>query len=690
MTELGEELGLAPPTTEVGRALGRRVLTRQALIGLVSFLTVGLLAPWSLILESRHLAPIWLLCVEVGALSVLVTMLSSMRRLRKARIVMEALALEPERVVPEDVGALAAVPFALTTRFVAVGAIAATLTAIPGVRPPDLDDARSLSLALLMFTIICASGVVHYVAVRDATIRAIELSPLEPITAWLERDALRLAPQKRVVRKILLAVVVPVALVGVATVLVAHAHVRAFVEMSRHETAMQLARIALEPIPGGADTGRDDAVATAAAHGFFIRHAIADDASEATGHETATQTRLVTDQLQTQLVTSYGEATVRYSAKLSADAVTSGVWLAVLAVLLAALSGGAFGRMLAADLVLATHQVSSLGTETVMKGQARVAGPARFAVVAQLGRSVEALAERFRVFAAAQERALTAKAGSRRMKQLLFASVSHDLKSPLNAVLGFAELVRDEPLSPAQLENLDLVESRGRELLALIETILDAARVEAGQLALAPAAIDVDDLIRDALVVARDLSANKSLEVIVELARGIAPVYVDPTYGPRAVAVLMAHAIQTAESAHGQAIRVRGSLPARSHEDGEAMARLDIEYVAGENRPSLLEAQLAGKLSSGTGRGLVLRLSLARSIIELHGGRVEVGHGTHGAAVVTCRLPIASTVMLEDGPTLELPAKDKARLEERFDMRAPMDSQAAIETTVRKKRQRRG
>ena len=236
----------------------------------------------------------------------------------------------------------------------------------------------------------------------------------------------------------------------------------------------------------------------------------------------------------------------------------------------------------------------------MLKGRARLAGPARFAVVAGLGRSVEALAERFRVFAAAQERALTAKAASRRMKQLLFASVSHDLKSPLNAILGFAELVRDEPLSPSQRESLDMVAGRGRELLVLIETILDAARVEAGQLQLMPTAVDVDDLIADALSKARDLSGERQLEVIVEMARGIPPLNVDRTYASRAVGVLISHAMDTGTAVRGRAIRVRGSLPARQQYDGFTMARIDIEYVASSNRPSVLEAQLAGKIPSST------------------------------------------------------------------------------------------
>src|SRR6185437_10325246 len=147
-----------------------------------------------------------------------------------------------------------------------------------------------------------------------------------------------------------------------------------------------------------------------------------------------------------------------------------------LAVLLAALLGALFGRVLASDLEQATRSVRLLGTESVLRGGTQIARPARFSMVGELGRAIEELTARFRVFAEAQEKALDARAAAHRMRSLLFASVSHDLKSPLNAVLGFAELVGQGLLTDAQRESLELIQKRGRELLGLIETILDAAR----------------------------------------------------------------------------------------------------------------------------------------------------------------------------------------------------------------------
>jgi len=332
---------------------------------------------------------------------------------------------------------------------------------------------------------------------------------------------------------------------------------------------------------------------------------------------------------------------VRYSAELSSDVVTTGVWVALLAVVIAALLGLVFGSTLASDLVLATERVARLGAEHALRGEARVAGRARFRVVAQLGHSVEALAERFREFAAAQERALEGKAAGQRMRQLLFASMSHDLKSPLNAILGFAELVREEPLTAPQRENLGMVSGRGRELLVLIETILDAARVEAGQLRLHPQAVSPEALLGGAIRKARDLTAQHQVDVVMEIAPGMPALWVDPVHAERAVAVLIAHALATAVDAPSRAIRVRGALPMRAGRDAQrpVAAHFHIDFVAAGSRPSLLDAKLKGQLQSSGDRGMALRLSLARSIIELHRSRVEVGRGPHGAAVVSCALP---------------------------------------------------
>ncbi|MSP24637.1 MAG: HAMP domain-containing histidine kinase, partial [Myxococcales bacterium] len=383
---------------------------------------------------------------------------------------------------------------------------------------------------------------------------------------------------------------------------------------------------------------REEALAAALAHGFSIR-----PVARPTEPGEPASVRLPSGHVELAVALAPSEvarepaARVRYAAELASNITAIGAVILLFSVAAAALIGRAFGTALASDLVLASQRVASLGTEAASHAADPTAERSRFAVVAELDDSVARLASRFSEFAAAQRRALRARAAAQRVKQLLFASVSHDLKNPLNAILGFAELVREEPLSSAQLESLEMVVSRGRELLRLIETILDAARVEAGQLKLAKERTSASVLVNLALEIARELVAERGSDVLVELPRDLPALSVDRTRGPLALAALIAHAMASARASSGGAVRIRGS----GGKDGGG-PRIWIEHADGHGQPALLASQLTGRSPSARDRGLVLRLSLARAVIELHGGRVEVGRGQRRESVVTCYWPAAS------------------------------------------------
>jgi signal transduction histidine kinase len=301
--------------------------------------------------------------------------------------------------------------------------------------------------------------------------------------------------------------------------------------------------------------------------------------------------------------------------------------IALFATGLAGALGAALGTALGRDLRAATRDVRDLGTDAVLSGGTRVVRAARFRMVGRLGTAIERLAGRFRIFAKAQERSIEARQAAARMRGLFFASVSHDLKSPLNAILGFAELVRKSELSAGQLESLNLIDRRGRELLALIETILDAARVEAGQLSLLLDAADVPSLLVEAAMKAQDLASSATGQVVPSWDPVLPLVRVDPVRIPRALATFMAHALRSTE---GGELHVHGSaVPGGVRIDVELPRRdPDLESLLVPN-PERAETQH---------RGLALGLRLARSVVELHGGTVEVGE-RGGVPAVSVLLP---------------------------------------------------
>jgi signal transduction histidine kinase len=223
-----------------------------------------------------------------------------------------------------------------------------------------------------------------------------------------------------------------------------------------------------------------------------------------------------------------GSAEVRFLGTTEGVLGLSFVGLALMMTALAGWLGTMLGTALGRDLRAATRDVRDLGTEAVLSGGTRVVRAARFRMVARLGQAIEQLAGRFAYLPRLRSVPSTRDRRPHGLRGLFFASVSHDLKSPLNAVLGFTELVRRTELSPGQLESLDLIDRRGRELLALIETILDAARVEAGQLSLVLDAAEVPALLEEASIKGKDLASLAEAIVVPSWDANLPLVRVDP------------------------------------------------------------------------------------------------------------------------------------------------------------------
>lgn len=265
---------------------------------------------------------------------------------------------------------------------------------------------------------------------------------------------------------------------------------------------------------------------------------------------------------------------------------------------------------------------------------------------APLARAARSLQVRFDQARTAKELARSSRENARRARGLLFAGVSHDLKGPLNALLGFADLMLLDPLTEGQRESLDLITSRGRELVALVETLLDSARVEAGQLGVTTREVDLTQVLNDARDKACELvHAEKEVQLVFD--DQLPRVSVDAAHLTRAFALVIAHALKSrgGSSPDLGAFANGGKLGAsepdavivRARNVGDAI-RVDVEHrAAGPTAAALEELYFTEK----RGRGLRLGLRLARTIFELHGGRIEVLEKTNGRPAVSCFVRIA-------------------------------------------------
>ncbi len=254
------------------------------------------------------------------------------------------------------------------------------------------------------------------------------------------------------------------------------------------------------------------------------------------------------------------------------------------------------------------------------------------------------LEPRFDEVAAAERSARTALENAERARGILFAGISHDLKGPLNALLGFADLLALEELTPGQRESLEIVSSRGRELVALVETILDSARVEMGQLGISPRRVRLDEILEEASRKANELvHVDTGIEVIID--ERLPSIDADPIHLTRALALVIAHALKASATATpaGGISRVEKPIATervvvRARGVGQEL-RVDVEHKKSGPTAAALEELY---FSNRRGRGLRLGLRLARTIFELHGGHIEVLERTNGRPSVACFLPVGA------------------------------------------------
>jgi signal transduction histidine kinase len=546
-------------------------------------------------------------------------------RLRKLRFALRALAVGSNAVEAHELLEMSEEPKQVLGGWT-VPSLLSALVSTTVFRPKLLDLTTGVTLCLLGAVIVAAAALPLFGLLRSAFSLALEFSPPDKMRDVVEDAERRGLIVERVSRRMIAAVTTPVAFLTLGAALIVSAHLRRADERSREETARVLARASLEQRPGSvAGAGIDAAIEQGRALGFDAR--VRDDLQ---GYAvTRGEDGIVT------VVTPLddGSAEVRFLGSTQGVLGLSFVGVALMMTALAGWLGTMLGSALGRDLRAATRDIRDLGTEAVLSGGTRVVRAARFRMVARLGRAIEQLAQRFRVFAKAQERSIDARQAAARMRGLFFASVSHDLKSPLNAVLGFTELVRNTELSAGQRESLEMIDQRGRELLALIETILDAARVEAGQLSLLLDAAEVPALLEDAAMKGIDLASSPEVVIMPSWDEQLPLVRVDPVRIPRALATFVAHALRSTTSGE---LHVHGSAVPGG-------VRIDIELPRPDpDLETLLKP--SPRRPETQHRGLALGLRLARSVVELHGGTVEIGErgGVPAVSVLLPEMPGAS------------------------------------------------
>ncbi|HKX30281.1 MAG TPA: hybrid sensor histidine kinase/response regulator [Blastocatellia bacterium] len=273
--------------------------------------------------------------------------------------------------------------------------------------------------------------------------------------------------------------------------------------------------------------------------------------------------------------------------------------------------------------------------------------------------------ERSQLFA--QEQAARAKAeAANRLKDEFLALVSHELRSPLNAINGWTKILRAGRLTPDETaQALAIIERNAWVQTQLIEDLLDVSSIIMGKLKMERQAVDVEVMIGAALDTMRPAAEAKQIR-LERLSEPLDLVLkADPNRLQQAIWNLISNAVKFTPAGGQVGVEV-----ARAGEQVRISVSDTGIGIAPDFLPYVFERFRQAELAIGRKYGgLGLGLAIVRHIVELHGGEVEaVSEGMGRGATFTIKLPLTVPAGIGERPTamasrtMEVPAVIAARL----------------------------
>jgi PAS domain S-box-containing protein len=250
--------------------------------------------------------------------------------------------------------------------------------------------------------------------------------------------------------------------------------------------------------------------------------------------------------------------------------------------------------------------------------------------------TVEDVTEKFE-----QDRALRAALRqaeiANKMKAAFLAAMSHELKTPLNAVLGFSEIIRDEVLGPigheAYREYAGDIHKSGTRLLSVINDVLDVSRLEGGLVTIEARSENILDVAEAAIKL---VPTHDQRRIEIAVPADMPSLQVDPRRLAQALGNLLANALKFTPEAGRVCLTARlqpgGGVHLLVEDTGIGMAE---ETIAAALEPF---RQLDGSLARRF-EGAGLGLSIAKALAELHGGALSVKSAVGKGTTVTIALP---------------------------------------------------
>jgi len=230
-------------------------------------------------------------------------------------------------------------------------------------------------------------------------------------------------------------------------------------------------------------------------------------------------------------------------------------------------------------------------------------------------------AEREREQLLKQEKAARAEAqAANQSKDEFLTVVSHELRSPLNSILGYARLLRTRPSDVSQIkQTVEIIERNGRMQLQLIEDLLDTARIISGKLKLEVHPVALVGVVAAAIEAVRPAAQAKGIEMVSDIDPRAGQITGDPGRLQQVVWNLLSNAIKFTPRSGRVELRMESvdhCIRITVSDTGKGIEPEFLPFVFDRFRQS--DSSSARRFG-----GLGLGLSLVKQLVELHGGTVE-------------------------------------------------------------------
>jgi signal transduction histidine kinase len=239
-----------------------------------------------------------------------------------------------------------------------------------------------------------------------------------------------------------------------------------------------------------------------------------------------------------------------------------------------------------------------------------------------------------------QESADEAAEADRRQLEFLTV-ISHDLRTPLNSVIGFSQLLlegTEGELNQEQKVDVQRILNAGRHLLSLVNDVVDISKIESGMIELSLGRVDIQEVIQHSLEATSALPRGGPVGLRTDIEADLPAVHADETRLLQILINLVGNALKFTTEGEvrvwaGRAAGGSGWLSVRVEDTGPGIPASDLERVFGEFEQVRTKDSAANK---GTGLGL----AITKRLVEMHGGVINAANRPGGGAVFAFTIPV--------------------------------------------------